>query len=115
MNPVIDQLFYITRCIRIEVDLRVKIAAFCQGGLDIDAEGRCHFQRVYNVKVVRPRFGEIFPGVRGRVTGDKAFLPICRSAVGVMSLKRLLVIGALIAEDLTEGLQFVAIMNVRSQ
>ena len=110
-NPGVDQFGDITRPIRIEVDFRVKIAALCQSGMDINAERGRHFQRVYNVKVVSPGFCEIFPRVRGRVASDKAFLPIRRSAVGIMSLQCLLVIGAFIAENLTEGLQFSAITN----
>jgi hypothetical protein len=60
-NPSTDQLSDVTGAIRIEIHLCVEVGAFRQRGMDIDAERGRHLQRVDNVKVVRPGFGEIFP------------------------------------------------------
>jgi hypothetical protein len=60
---------------------------------------------------MREAFGKILPGMGAGIGADKAFLPIRRWPVLVVSLKRCAIIGALVAEDSTKGVELPAITD----
>src|ERR1700730_5101452 len=60
---------------------------------------------------MRPRFSPILPRVRGCVSADKLGLPIRRRTLLVVVLQGLLVIRALIAEQLAERFQARAALD----
>ena len=74
-KPGFDQLFYMPGDIRIEIHRNRKVADFVELGWTL-AEGAGHFQCIHDVKVVRPRFGKIFPRMRGRIGRDEPLLPV---------------------------------------
>jgi hypothetical protein len=44
--------------------------------VDPQTESTCHFQRVHNMKIVRPGFCEVFPRMGGGVSADEITLPL---------------------------------------
>src|SRR5271156_7158149 len=60
------------------------------------------------MKIMRPGFGEILPGMSGGIDADKFILPARRRAFAVMPGERRVIVDALIAEAGTEaGLLFL--------
>ena len=58
--------------------------------------------RVDDVYVVRPRFGEVLPGMGARIEADERVLPTVRRAAPIVRLQRRRIVGALVAEQRAE-------------
>jgi hypothetical protein len=65
-QPGVDQLFHVGGIVRIEIHPRHQFAPR-RARLDLDAESRGGFQRVDDMKIMRPGFREILPGMGGGV------------------------------------------------
>src|ERR1700676_530928 len=63
------------------------------------------FERVDDVEVMCPGFGEILPGMSRRIGADEARLPTWQRTFIIVSLERLAIILAFIAEDFSEFAQ----------
>jgi hypothetical protein len=103
-QPRVDQLRDALGAIRLEIDPRLQIFAGVDSRIDIDAESASRLERIDDVKLVRPGFGKVFPGVGCGVGADEAFVPVGGRAVPIMDFERFFIVARVVAEDSAAGL-----------
>ena len=69
------------------------------------------FQGVHHVKQVRPGFRPILPRMHGRIRADEALFPIRGRSLVIVPVECLLVVRALISEELSERIQLLCLCN----
>ena len=91
-RPGVDNPLDRTVCVRVEVELGEMRALSVDSRRDPEPERVRRLERVDDMQVMRPGFGEILPWMRGRISRDEALRPVGRRALLVMALERGLVI-----------------------
>ena len=97
-EPGVDDGGHFGLAVGVEAYVGLQAGIAGELGVDADAEGGGHFQRVYYVQVVGPGFGEVLPGVGGGVDADEVVLPAGFVRVLVVGLQGLVVVGAFVTE-----------------
>src|SRR5690606_3165036 len=93
----------VTLLIGIEIDIHLDCGVAAEPGVDAEAECSRSLQRIHNVQIMCPGFGEVLPRMGPGIATYMTFLPIGQRAVRIMRSQGCGIVTALIAEHLPEG------------
>ena len=114
-RPGVDNPLDRTDRIRVEVELGEMRAFFVDRRRDPEPERARRFERVHDVEVMGPGFGEILPRMRGCVSRDKALRPIGGGALLVVALQRRFIVLRIVSERRAALLELAAVSTRMSQ
>ena len=110
-RPGVDNPLDRTLHVGVEVELGEVRAFPINSRRDPEPERVRRFERVDDVQVMRPGFGEILPRMRGRVSRDEALQPVGRGTLLIVALQSRFIVLRIVTEYRTTLFELAAVAN----